>query len=60
MVPSLEEFESSCVTLHDIQNNMPLGNCYLPKSLSTADEVVNVGFEIPTAQLQAARNVLVW
>jgi hypothetical protein len=58
MVPSLEEFEKSCVILHDVQNNMPLCNRRLPGSLSTAAEVFDL--EIPTYQLQAARNVLVW
>lgn len=60
MVPSLEEFEQSCVILHGVQNFIPLGNRYLPGSFSTADEVVDVNLEIPTSQLQAARNVLVW
>ncbi|EED20948.1 zinc finger protein, putative [Talaromyces stipitatus ATCC 10500] len=60
MVPSLEEFEKSCVILHDVQKVILLGNRYLPESFGTADEVVDVNLEIPTSQLQAARNVLVW
>lgn len=60
MVPSLEEFETSCVILHGVQNDIPLRNCYLPRLFSTADGVVDQNMELPTFQLQAARNVLVW
>jgi hypothetical protein len=57
MVPSLEAFEKSCVMLHGVQNDISHGNYYLPKSLSTADEVVDENIKI---QLQAARNILLW
>lgn len=59
-VPSLEEFETSCVILHGVRNDIPLRNCYLPRSFGTADGAVDGNIELPTFQLQAARNILVW